>query len=305
MIKKIGKMIKVSSALGLSAMVLTTQLPDVLATEGFNYAVMAEENSGDELIDLSAEGVAFVDEIASCEYTGYEITPSVKVTVGDAVLEKDKDYTLSYENNIEITDEALVKISGTGKYKGTITKNFKIIGVNIGRGRILTESRALYTGKAIKPGVMIVMNGNILSEGTDYTVTYANNVKVGKATMTITGIGKYSGTVVKSFSIIKPGNKIIKYTSFIKFSYKKLRKKKQKFFINAQAKGGAKVSYSFFSKHNTDKVNKYFKVSSKGKVTIKKRIKKGFYKLKVVISVAENSNYKKALLSKTVTVRIK
>lgn len=300
MIKKFGKIIKMSSALGLSAMVLTAQLPNVFAVE--EYIVMAEEG---ELVDLSTEGVAFVDDIADCEYTGSEITPSVKVTVGDVVLEMDKDYTLSYENNIEITDEAVVKITGTGKYKGTISKNFKISAVNISKTRILTATMATYTGKAIKPSVMIRMNGTTLNEGTDYTVTYANNVNVGKASITITGKGKFGGSVTKYFRIVKANNKVVKYTSYKKIKYKKLKKKKQKFYINAVGKGGVKVGYSFFAKHNTDKVNKYFKVSSKGKVTIKRRAKKGTYKLKVMISLAENSNYKKALLSKTITVRIK
>lgn len=300
MIKKFGKIIKMSSALGLSAMVLTAQLPNVFAVE--EYIVMAEEG---ELVDLSTEGVAFVDDIADCEYTGSEITPSVKVTVGDVVLEMDKDYTLSFKNNVEITDEAVVKITGKGNYKGTIEKNFRIIPVSIAKTKIMTSNMEVYTGKAIKPSVMVRMNGKTLTEGVDYTVAYENNINVGTASIIVTGKGMYGGTVTKTFKILKTGNKIVKYTSYKKIKYKKLKKKKQKFYINAVGKGGVKVGYSFFVKHNTDKVNKYFKVSSKGKVTIKRRAKKGTYKLKVMISLAENSNYNKALILKTITVRIK
>lgn len=40
-----------------------------------------------------------------------------------------------------------------------------------------------------------------LTEGSDYTVTYINNVLPGTATVIITGMGDYTGTVVKTFSI--------------------------------------------------------------------------------------------------------
>lgn len=61
------------------------------------------------------------------------------------------------------------------------------------------KSTYAYTGKSIKPEVTI----EGLTKDVDYEVSYANNKKVGKATVTVTGIGKYRGTVTKSF-IIKP-----------------------------------------------------------------------------------------------------
>lgn len=45
-------------------------------------------------------------------------------------------------------------------------------------------------------------NGQTLTEGTDYTISYANNDFPGTATLTITGIGKYSGTLSKTFRIV-------------------------------------------------------------------------------------------------------
>lgn len=56
---------------------------------------------------------------------------------------------------------------------------------------------ATYTGSAIEPKVTI----KGLTEGTDFTVTYKNNVEVGTATIEITGVGKYVGTIVKTFTI--------------------------------------------------------------------------------------------------------
>lgn len=58
-----------------------------------------------------------------------------------------------------------------------------------------------YTGEEIKPGVTVTVDGNVLTEGVDYTVTYSDNVNPGAATATITGIGKYTGTVTTNFTI--------------------------------------------------------------------------------------------------------
>lgn len=57
----------------------------------------------------------------------------------------------------------------------------------------------LYTGKDIKPNVKV---GGLV-EGEDYIVRYKNNKNLGKASIVITGIGLYRGTIVKSFEIVK------------------------------------------------------------------------------------------------------
>ena len=58
-----------------------------------------------------------------------------------------------------------------------------------------------YTGKEIKPAVTVKYGGKTLVSGKDYTVSYSNNVKVGTAKVTVTGIGNYSGSVEKTFII--------------------------------------------------------------------------------------------------------
>lgn len=61
------------------------------------------------------------------------------------------------------------------------------------------QSVYYYTGKEIRPAVYSIS----LTEGMDYEVTYANNVNAGRATVTITGIGAYRGTITKQFTIHK------------------------------------------------------------------------------------------------------
>ena len=65
----------------------------------------------------------------------------------------------------------------------------------------LSTSIYAYDGKAKKPGVTVKLNGKTLKNGTDYTVSYSNNTKVGKAKVTITGKGNYTGSVSKTYSI--------------------------------------------------------------------------------------------------------
>ena len=65
----------------------------------------------------------------------------------------------------------------------------------------LSTSTYAYDDKAKKPGVTVKLNGKTLKNGTDYTVSYSNNTKVGTAKVTITGKGNYTGLVSKTYSI--------------------------------------------------------------------------------------------------------
>ena len=59
----------------------------------------------------------------------------------------------------------------------------------------------IVTGKEIKPEVKILNNGVELKEGSDYTLTYSNNINAGTARVTVTGQGYYTGTAQTSFTI--------------------------------------------------------------------------------------------------------
>ena len=58
-----------------------------------------------------------------------------------------------------------------------------------------------YTGLSIQPVVVPVDDNTALTENTDYTVSYGANTNVGKATITVTGTGNYTGTVSKEWNI--------------------------------------------------------------------------------------------------------
>ena len=78
----------------------------------------------------------------------------------------------------------------------------------------LSQTSFVYTRSAITPDVTVTTaSGTTLAKGTDYTVSYSNNVNVGTASVTITGTGSYScsgntatgsgyiGSVTKTFEI--------------------------------------------------------------------------------------------------------
>ena len=64
----------------------------------------------------------------------------------------------------------------------------------------------VYTGEEISPAPVVTLDGSLLIPEEDYTVFYENNVEIGEATVTITGIGDYDGSVTVHFNIIhQPG----------------------------------------------------------------------------------------------------
>ncbi len=95
--------------------------------------------------------------------------------------------------------------------KNTLTKNFtwKITAFSI-INRDVIQSLAVtvdsipdkvYTGSQITPSVTVKMGEIKLVEGQDYTLSYSNNINVGTATVTITGIGNYADVITTTFKI--------------------------------------------------------------------------------------------------------
>ena len=141
-------------------------------------------------------------------YTGSEVKPSVKLTYGSYELKAGTDYTVSYSNNINETDSASIRITGNGNFSGTQTCTFKItkIVTNINDSSISIASigdQEYQGGEAIIPKLRITQDGVTLVEGESYTITVTNNKTVGStATITIQGIGAYTGTRSLTFKIV-------------------------------------------------------------------------------------------------------
>lgn len=62
---------------------------------------------------------------SSYTYSGSKRKPAATVKVGSKKLKKDRDYTLSYKDNVQVGTASVV-ITGKGNYTGKITKKFTI-----------------------------------------------------------------------------------------------------------------------------------------------------------------------------------
>ena len=149
----------------------------------------------------TTDNAVVISNIADQTYTGSLIAPNITVSCNDVELVKNTDYTVSYSNNKNV-GTATISITGIGDYTGTITKNFNIVARDISDTTIGSIPNQTYTGNSISALPVITYNGATLTKGTDYTLTYSNNVNVGTGTVTITGKGNFKGTTSKTFSIL-------------------------------------------------------------------------------------------------------
>ena len=147
------------------------------------------------------------------------------------------------------------------------------------------------TYKSSKPSVAAVdASGKVTVKGAGsavITVTAAktDDYKAAQATVKI--------TVDKAASAIK-----VKTTSK-SFKLAKVKKKAQSFSIGASVNSKGKLTYKKVSGKKQVTINK------SGKVSVKKKTKKGTYKIKVKVSSAATANYKAAAKTVTITVKVK
>lgn len=79
-------------------------------------------------------------------------------------------------------------------YSGTISMSLKISNI----------PNQIYQGYDVSPSVTVTNGGTVLTEGTDYTVSYQNNSGIGTATVNVFGAGIYDGYInlTKTFNIV-------------------------------------------------------------------------------------------------------
>ncbi len=131
-------------------------------------------------------------------YTGSEVKQDVTLSYKNEKLAEGKDYTVTYMNNYDLGTATVIFEAindGTGKYKGSVEKDFKITGkytlVTEGKEENCTISLAAdeypYANGPIKPEVTVkamlvnnkgVTEERVLTPGKDYTVSYKNNKAV-------------------------------------------------------------------------------------------------------------------------------
>ena len=168
----------------------------------------------------------------------------------------------------------------------------------------LSKTAFTYNAKIQKPTVTL-SDGAVLKEGVDYTLKWSSvsPKNVGTYTVTITGIGAYTGTAKATFKINKAANPLAVKAKTVKVKFSAVKKKAQNLAVSKvitfSKKGQGTLSYAKVSGNKKITINK-----KTGKVTVAKGLKKGTYSVKVKVKAGGNANYK-ASAYKPVTFKIK
>ena len=167
------------------------------------YSARQEVSQEQTLQNVSVTGVK------AKIYTGKPLTQKVKIkdTTTGKLLKEGKDYTISYENNVNAGTATLVVrgVSGSG-HTGVLRMNFTIAPQTVAKkvkGKVL-QKKILYTGAELKPSFSLTYNKMTLTAGKDYQVSYANNIAKGTGQIIVTGQGNYTGMQIIKFKITGP-----------------------------------------------------------------------------------------------------
>ncbi|WP_418952226.1 cellulase family glycosylhydrolase [Ruminococcus sp.] len=191
----------------------------------------------------------FVDWAQKGSATGYDVEYSVKANMSGAVskhLTANKPDTLTVsglagDKTYYVRVRSYTNVNGKVYYGAwSDIKSIKTANNDITKATVSGISTKAFTGKAIKQNVTVKVGNTVLKNGTDYTVSYSNNKKVGKATVKITGKGKYGGVITKTFKINPAKQEIQKLTA-----------KSKAFFVDWAQKGSAtgyEIQYATNSK---------------------------------------------------------
>ena len=191
----------------------------------------------------------YIDWAQKGSATGYDVEYSVNANMSGAVskhLTANKPDTLtvsglSGDKVYYVRVRSYTNVNGKVYYGAwSDIKSIKTANNDITKATVSGISTKAFTGKAITQNVTVKVGNTVLKNGTDYTVSYSNNKNVGKATVKITGKGKYGGVITKTFKINPAKQEIQKLTA-----------KSKAFFVDWAQKGSAtgyEIQYATNSK---------------------------------------------------------
>ena len=271
--------------------------PEPDTEESSSEEPSTEEPSTEEppvtVTDISAAAVTLAESVS--EYDGSEKYPVVtQVTLGAKNLQAGTDY-----GQVKLTAKDAgsytVFIYGIGSYNGQACCTYTIKPKSIKSKSIkasLTSGR-VFTGKKIRPAVKVKDALQALVNGSDYSLTYKNNTKVGTATVVIKGKGNYTGTFKKTFRIV-PGKAAVKKAVNVK------GKKLKVYFGKAKGAAFYNVSYRIKGK------SKWITIKTKKNTAVIPGLKKNkTYQIKVSAAAGSKGKIYKGAYSKVVSVKIK
>ena len=175
-----------------------TGVATITAVGDGNYAGTATGTFAILPASISGAVVTAADQT----YTGSALAPSVTVNLNGKILSPDRDYVVTYSNNIAV-GTATITVEGKGNFTGTTTGTFQISEApktNISSAAVSAANQT-YSGSALTPAVTVQLGNKTLVPGIDFVATYSNNISVGIATITVIGKGDYTGAAQGTFYI--------------------------------------------------------------------------------------------------------
>lgn len=146
----------------------------------------------------------WVNAIGNYTYTWYRVGESADTVLQTktATTDTTDTYTVT-EDDIRSQIYCVVTTEKCGE--GVKSNEITVPGLNIKGAKIVMPSEETYSynGKAQTPDVTVTLNDNELEKDTDYRIDYVNNQNAGTATINITGMGRYEGSLSKNFNITK------------------------------------------------------------------------------------------------------
>ncbi len=131
-------------------------------------------------------------------YTGSEVKPAVVVTGYKGVLREGVDYTVSYSNNVNVSDKkpATVTVTGKGDYSGKFVLEYYILKADLNELRsrdllVVPEKIRIQSGKKAATSLMY---GDYQLKASDYTLSDTGVIKK-DTTVDVIGKGNFTGTL--------------------------------------------------------------------------------------------------------------
>ncbi len=208
-------------------------------------------------------------EAASCTKPG--LTDGSKCSVCDTIIEPQS--VIPKKNHTYATAIAKATLSKNGSVIEKCTECGSVassIAIKYAKTFKLSATSYAYNGKAKKPSVKVYDSAKKLISASNYSVSYKNNKNVGKATVTVTFKGNYSGTKTLTFTINPKATSVSKLTAAKKSLKVKIKKQ-------TTQTTGYEIQYSTSKKFKSAKkvIIKKAKTTS---ATIKKlKAKKTYY----------------------------
>lgn len=146
----------------------------------------------------------WVNAIGNYTYTWYRVGESADTVLQTktATTDTTDTYTLTED---DIHSQIYCVVTTEKCSEGVKSNEITVPGLNIKGAKIVMPSEETYSynGKAQTPDVTVTLNDKELEKNTDYKIDYVNNQNAGTATINITGMGRYEGSLSKNFNITK------------------------------------------------------------------------------------------------------